>query len=130
MPHAAHCTWHTRGSCGTSPSQVRAHNATLGAVSAVSKGTGSVYLLDVAATGADVALNYRQPGGRVCLASDLEPSQAAFVPASDPWANCDARGFFEGTISCDQLLAVLVPKAGVRGQAQIFMQAASAVVGA
>ena len=56
--------------------QVRAHNATLGAVSARSSGTGSVYLLDVAATGADVVLNYRQPDGRVCIATDLAPSQA------------------------------------------------------
>ena len=55
---------------------VRAHNATLGSVSAVSSGTGSVYLLDVAATRADVALNYRQPDGRVCIATDLDPSQA------------------------------------------------------
>ena len=58
---------------------VRAHNATLGAVSAISSGTGSIYLLDVAATGADVALNYRQPDGRVCIASDLDPTQAAFI---------------------------------------------------
>ena len=89
-------------------------------MSAVSKGTGSVYLLDVAATGADVALNYRQPGGRVCLASDLEPSQAAFVPASDPWANCDARGFFDGEASALGASVVYTPGSDTSNKAAVY----------
>ena len=77
---------------------MRAHDAVIGSVRAISSGTGSAYLLNVSAAGTNVALNYRQPDGRVCVTTDLDHTQATFK-AGDPWANCDVSGFFDGDVT-------------------------------
>lgn len=74
------------------------HSAAIDEVSFESKmGDGSVYLLGVPTTTADVEFSYRQPSNRVCLATD-EPyygaspaTDVSWVPAADPLGNCDFR---------------------------------------
>ena len=72
-------------------------SSAIASASLYAKGSGSIYLLDIEASGRDVEVKWRQPNDRFCAATDLPPATAEFLPASDAWDQCDIRSILDGT---------------------------------
>ena len=90
--------------------QSRVQGSTIGTLSLLSTGAGSVHVLDVPAAGRDTTILYRQPSSHVCMASDTRASRfTAAPPSSGP--GCDLTSIMAGVDSTNQRFALSVTHA-------------------
>ena len=87
--------------------------STLGSVTytSLAPNSGSVYLLGVPTGSDNVALNYRQPSNRVCLASTSTAwPRGRWKPAepNNAFANCDVRALVDGTSQTENFFSMSV----------------------